>query len=177
MGTALFSPSLLSANLAALDLVKARGGTVSFDPNLRPELLASPGLVAAKAHSGAVRCGPAQRGRTGPADRRAGRGGCRGRAFILRPQGDRAQARFQPGFPVPEVDPTGAGDCFGAAFISLWLRGTDPALALRLAAAAGALAVTRRGPMEGAGTLADLTARAAGAENFSPKNFVSPPDR
>lgn len=55
-----------------------------------------------------------------------------------------------------EVDPTGAGDTFGAAFVTFWLRDTPPAEALRLANAAGALAVTRKGPMEGTSTLSEL---------------------
>ena len=63
-----------------------------------------------------------------------------------------------PGFAVDEVDPTGAGDCFGAAFVSFWLRGAAPAEALRIANACGALAVTRKGPMEGIFPLAEVEA-------------------
>ena len=63
-----------------------------------------------------------------------------------------------PAFAVEEVDPTGAGDCFGGTFTALWLRGTDPEEALTQAAAAGALAVTKRGPMEGASTADQLRA-------------------
>ena len=44
----------------------------------------------------------------------------------------------QPGFAVEEIDPTGAGDCFGATFVSCWLRGMPPAKCLAYAAAAGA---------------------------------------
>jgi sugar/nucleoside kinase (ribokinase family) len=58
--------------------------------------------------------------------------------------------------PVHEIDPTGAGDCFGGTFTALWLQGVDPEKALRLAAASGALAVTMRGPMEGTATLDEL---------------------
>ena len=57
-----------------------------------------------------------------------------------------------------EIDPTGAGDCFGATFVTCWLRGMPPADALRYAAASGALAVSRQGPMEGAATFAELDA-------------------
>ena len=57
-----------------------------------------------------------------------------------------------------EIDPTGAGDAFGGAFLSLWLADTEPGLALRLANAAGARAVTRLGPMEGTSTRAELMA-------------------
>ena len=53
---------------------------------------------------------------------------------------------------VEEIDPTGAGDCFGGAFVALWLNGAAPEIALRYANAAGAHSVTRLGPMEGAAT-------------------------
>ena len=88
----------------------------------------------------------------------------RGPKAVLHKQGvkgvryhDRAGTLFQPAFPVSEVDPTGAGDCFAAAFACFWLQGLPSARCLTLAAAAGALAVTRRGPMEGAATLNVLT--------------------
>jgi sugar/nucleoside kinase (ribokinase family) len=55
-----------------------------------------------------------------------------------------------PGFSVTEVDPTGAGDCFSAAFIA-GLESDWPLEQVgRFANAAGALAVTQLGPMEGA---------------------------
>ncbi len=50
---------------------------------------------------------------------------------------------------VEEVDPTGAGDCFGGTFISLLAQGACLFEAGQRANAAGAIAVTRRGPMEG----------------------------
>jgi sugar/nucleoside kinase (ribokinase family) len=71
---------------------------------------------------------------------------------------DAASHHWQPGFAVEEVDPTGAGDCFGATFVSCWLRNIPPARCLEYAAASGALAVTRQGPMEGAASQADLDA-------------------
>src|SRR5580700_10865969 len=36
MGTALFSPSIVDVVLRAAEAIKERGGTISFDPNLRP---------------------------------------------------------------------------------------------------------------------------------------------
>jgi sugar/nucleoside kinase (ribokinase family) len=48
-----------------------------------------------------------------------------------------------------EPDPTGAGDCFGGTFLSALVLGNGAADALKMANAAGALVVTRRGPMEG----------------------------
>jgi len=54
-----------------------------------------------------------------------------------------------PGYSVTEIDPTGAGDCFGGTFIGLISQGVSLKSAGQQANAAGALAVTRRGPMEG----------------------------
>lgn len=61
-----------------------------------------------------------------------------------------------PGFAVQEVDPTGAGDTFCAAFSVAILEGMPLRDAGRFANAAGALAVTRLGPMEGAPTRAEV---------------------
>lgn len=62
------------------------------------------------------------------------------------------------GHTVTEVDPTGAGDCFGGTFISLLAQGASLQTAGEQANAAGALAVTRRGPMEGNSSPADIAA-------------------
>lgn len=53
------------------------------------------------------------------------------------------------GHKVQEVDPTGAGDCFCGTFVSLLAQGENLFDAGMQANAAGAIAVTRRGPMEG----------------------------
>ena len=52
-----------------------------------------------------------------------------------------------PGFKVEEIDPTGAGDSFGGAFIVGYLLGWELKLVGRLANAVGALKVTNFGPM------------------------------
>ncbi|MCX8170378.1 MAG: sugar kinase [Candidatus Bathyarchaeota archaeon] len=57
-----------------------------------------------------------------------------------------------PAFEVKEVDPTGAGDIYDAAFIVGLLRGWDIEKAGYYANVAGALAVTKFGPMEGCPT-------------------------
>ncbi len=67
-----------------------------------------------------------------------------------------------PAHQVEEVDPTGAGDTFAATYVAAWLRGLPAAEALRLSNAAGALAVGRKGPMEGTSTEAEITAFLAG---------------
>ncbi|MBA3874414.1 MAG: sugar kinase [Anaerolineae bacterium] len=60
------------------------------------------------------------------------------------------------GYVVEEVDPTGAGDCFDAGFLARWLAGDSPAEAAQFANACGALAVTAKGPMAGARKLAEV---------------------
>ena len=178
MGSSLFSPAVVAATEEAVSAIRAKGGTVSFDPNIRRELLALPGMRVALSAL-LQRCdlflpsGPelqlfaAEQDDAGAVAEILGRGvkavvvkrGAAGAEYH-----DAAGSHRQAAFPVEEVDPTGAGDCFGAAFVVFWLRGHAPAEALRYAAAAGARAVTRRGPMEGASTLAELDAFLAAAE-------------
>ncbi len=54
-----------------------------------------------------------------------------------------------PGHSVQELDPTGAGDCFCGTFLAMAALGHSIEQCGRYANAAGAMAVTRRGPMEG----------------------------
>lgn len=172
MGTALFSPAIVDVVLEAAEAVKARGGTISFDPNLRPEMLGLPGLREA-CETLFRRCDlflpsgaelmlftQARESRAAVAEILA-----RGVRAVVQKQGaagatyhDASTTLHQPGFPVEEIDPTGAGDCFGATFVSCWLRGMPPGQALAYAAASGACAVTRQGPMEGAASQAELDA-------------------
>jgi sugar/nucleoside kinase (ribokinase family) len=63
-----------------------------------------------------------------------------------------------PAVAVEEVDPTGAGDCFAATYLTCRQRGLPIEESLRYACAAGARAVTKKGPMEGTGGFADLDA-------------------
>ena len=58
------------------------------------------------------------------------------------------------GHVVDEVDPTGAGDCFCGTFLSMIAQGQTLEQSGRYANAAGAIAVTKRGPMEGNSDLA-----------------------
>jgi sugar/nucleoside kinase (ribokinase family) len=172
MGTALFSPSLDEVVLRAAEAIKVRGGTISFDPNLRPEMLSLPGLREA-CETLFRRCDlflPSGVELYLFANAKEERGAVaeilgHGVRAIVHKRGaeganyfDAATRLVQPGFEVDELDPTGAGDCFGATFVSCWLRNMAPARCLAYAAASGALAVTRQGPMEGAASQADLDA-------------------
>ena len=58
---------------------------------------------------------------------------------------DACQQLYQPAIPVEAVDTTAAGDTFTGYFLQAVLAGEEPADALRLAAHAAALAVTRPG--------------------------------
>ncbi len=171
MGASLSAPAMRAMILGAARAVKGRGGTVSLDPNLRKELLGAPGLRTALdaalgladvflpsgeelflfdpgADEATAIARVLSRGPRAVVVKR----GAEGASYH-----DGTQVLVQPGFPVTEVDPTGAGDAFGAAFTCGWLAG-DPAAALRLACAAGALAVTARGPMEGCASAAEIAA-------------------
>jgi tagatose kinase len=172
MGTALSSPNIAEVVFAAAEAIKARGGTISFDPNLRPEILNLPGLREA-CETLFRRCDlflpsgvelylftKAKEEKAAVAEILGG-----GVRAIVHKRGADGASYFnsarqltQAGFRVEEVDPTGAGDCFGATFVSCWLRDMPPAQCLAYAAASGALAVTRRGPMEGAANPAELDA-------------------
>jgi sugar/nucleoside kinase (ribokinase family) len=169
MGTSLGTAAAIEVALAGVEAVKARGGTVSFDPNLRPELLGAPGLREAL-DAILARCDiflPSGAELFLFTDAREEGAAVaellgRGIAEVVVKKGAGGAVRHGPegvtvqgGFAVEEVDPTGAGDCFGAAYVCLRLRGASPAEALRLACACGALAVTRKGPMEGTPTLAE----------------------
>ena len=172
MGSSLYAPSVVEAVLKATRTIKENGGTVSFDPNLRAEILNSPGMrealttVLAETDlflpSGEELFLFSPAGSEQKAIANLLKGGIK--AVVLKRGAagasyfDRDRAISLPGFKVTEVDPTGAGDCFGAAFVTFWLAGADPETALRYANAAGARAVTRSGPMEGASTRAELDA-------------------
>jgi sugar/nucleoside kinase (ribokinase family) len=155
----------------ALTFTLAAGGRLSLDPNLRPELMSlakaretlAPYLAAAdlllptaeeaRALTGASDDDEAAAILLGERERvvvfKRGAGGCT--LFT-------AATRLDvPGFAVDEVDPTGAGDCFNAAFIRCIIAGWELERAARFANAAGALAVTRLGPMEGAPTIKQTT--------------------
>jgi sugar/nucleoside kinase (ribokinase family) len=172
MGTALSSPALAEMVGSALQRVRARGGTVSFDPNLRKEMLAAPGmragLDAVLAQTDLFLPSGDELflvSETADEARAVGELLGRGIRTVVVKKGAEgavchdADGRCPvPAFRVEEVDPTGAGDTFSATFVTFWLRGRPAAEALTFANAAGALAVQRRGPMEGTSTLAEIEA-------------------
>lgn len=178
MGTALSAPGLAARAMEAVEVVKQNGGTLSFDPNLRPEILNTPGLREAldrvlaqtdlfmPSGDEIFLFTEAQTEAEAVAELLE-----RGVRDIVIKRGADGASHFDAGgrtdvaaIAVEELDPTGAGDCFGGAFVSFWLDGADPATALTHANAAGARAVTRLGPMEGTSTRAELAALLATTE-------------
>lgn len=174
MGSSLSSPDFVAANIDAAVAIRARGGTVSFDPNLRKEILSTPGMADAMARILSLTdlflpSGDEIRLLTEAQDIPGAAAELlrRGVRTIVHKRGRAGASHIDPdgtlsvsAVPVAEVDPTGAGDCFGATFTVLWLRGERPDTALAAAAAAGAIAVTRRGPMEGVSDHAEIHALA-----------------
>src|SRR6218665_770864 len=186
MGSSLFSFRIIDAMKKAIEIVKGQGGMVSFDPNIRKEMLRIcemrealgyileftdillPSghevslLTDAADEAGAIDELFAEGGqgvvvKRGPQGRRhfargapvggAGRvvkGGRQGWSYFAR--GGRLEVAA---LAVEELDPTGAGDCFGATFVTCRRLGKGPEEALRYANASGALAVRVKGPMEG----------------------------
>lgn len=176
-GSALSDEAVAGRILALCRTLHARGIRISFDPNIRKELLGSPGYFATvnaligissyflpseddaaalfpgetlegfapKLFAGGTQCVVLKRGADG--------------AAAMHRDGDSCSVAAHK---VDVADPTGAGDCFCGTFVTLAASGAPFREALELANAAGALAVTRLGPMEGNSTLADIRAWLAG---------------
>ncbi|KTF17299.1 sugar kinase [Pseudoalteromonas carrageenovora] len=171
MGSSLGNAGSIAAVKRALELVKQSGAKVSFDPNIRPEIMASPVIQEAiqlileacdillpseidlqyfcgdVAQSEAVNTLLSKYSMEMVVVKNADEG-C---VYY-----DRARSIHMPSFKVTEVDPTGAGDCFGGTLIACLAQGVEIDRALKLANAAGAMAVTKRGPMEGNSTVSEL---------------------
>ena len=148
----------------AVELFAAKGARITFDPNIRFELLQSR-TVQQIAGPVLNRCSilfPGEKelamlsGRERPEEgarvmfdryplrcivlKRGGRG-----CSVITPEG----TVEVPAFPIVEVDPTGAGDCFDAGFLCGQLEGRSLADSARMASAAGAINAQAFGPMEG----------------------------
>lgn len=172
MGSSLFSFRIIDTIKKAIETVKAKGGTVSFDPNIRKEMLSIPEMRAALEFMLEycdlfLPSGPEISLLTQADDEEKAIGeildmgvssiiikrGSHGSTYV-----DRQRVVHSPSFEVGEIDPTGAGDCFGATYVTCWLRGMSVEDSLRYANAAGARTVTVKGPMEGSSSFAELDA-------------------
>ncbi|SDY11753.1 2-keto-3-deoxygluconate kinase [Modestobacter sp. DSM 44400] len=155
----------------AVDVARAAGATISFDPNLRPSLWASPEEMVRVVNDMAARADWVLPG-AGEGYLLTGRNHPPGIAGFYLDQGasrvivkcgaagasayTTAERWNQPIFPVAAVDTVGAGDGFAAGLISAHLDGLDLTGQLRRAAAVGALATTSPGDKDGLPTREQL---------------------
>jgi fructokinase len=155
----------------AAQAIKARGGTISLDPNLRKEIhyddetrerfariMSAADMILPSGdeleHAAGIRdesAAIAHLFEIGVREIVLKRGAKGATSFCL--DGTIVDA---PAFIVEERDPTGAGDCFGAAYVTCRRLGMAVDQSLTYACAAGARNVTVLGPMEGAGTRPQL---------------------
>ena len=173
MGCSLaISRSMRETCIAMAQAVKKAGGSVSLDPNLRPELLSAEECRSILLP--VVRLSDIVLPSGGEAsllvhepdtDKACIRLLEMGVKVVVLKLGDRGCRVFSsectidvPGFKVKAVDPTGAGDCFDAGFVSGYLDNLPLYEAARLANAMGALAASRMGPMEGTFSLKEVMA-------------------
>jgi tagatose kinase len=172
MGSSLFSPGIREGAEKAIEIVKRQGGSVSFDPNVRKEILRTSemreALSSVLKHTDIfLPSGPELTLLVKSSTEEAaieellalgiqeivvkrGRQGCE--------YYDVTHRLVMPALAVDEIDPTGAGDCFDATYVTCRKRHMPVEQSLRYACASGALAVTRKGPMEGMGGFAELDA-------------------
>jgi len=169
---AAISATTLPAARKTMDLMRAAGRSVSFDPNLRPTLWVTPELMRASINDLATRAdwvlpgleeGRFLTGEDSPEGiarfyRQRGAGlvivklGSEG-AYFQNEAGD----GYVPGFPVAEVvDTVGAGDGFAVGVISALLDGRSVSEAVKRGAWIGARAVQVLGDSEGLPTRAEL---------------------
>ncbi len=150
--------------LKTMHLAISQGAKVSFDPNIRKELLTDksvfeiinevvkntnvflPGAGELLSITGKETIGEAVKaGFENPnLEILALKNGSKGCTIYTRNEVDQVGV-----YPVEQVDATGAGDCFDGAFISGLLEGKTIKQAAQMAAAAGALNAAAFGPMEG----------------------------
>jgi sugar/nucleoside kinase (ribokinase family) len=171
-GSALADADMAAKVLRACKTLHKKGVKISFDPNVRKELVGNPAYFASvremidicsvflPSDDDAVALFPGRDLAGYAADFFA-----RGADYVVLKKGDKGcegvsrqgERISLPAHRVEVQDPTGAGDCFCATFVTLIAAGKHGfRKTLELANAAGALAVTKVGPMEGNSSLATL---------------------
>ena len=164
------SPTMGEAIMHAVRRARESGVQISFDPNIRPELLkgqimayyreildACDVLLTGRSELKLLLGGEPEEGVRRLLTQKdrivAVKDGSRGTALYTRREAFRMGT-----YPAQEVDPTGAGDCFDATFLAGLCADLPLEECVRRANAAGAKAVERRGPMEGNTTREELEA-------------------
>lgn len=165
MGCSLMSDADFAAEiLKTMRMMKAKGTKISFDPNIRKELLGDEGIkdvieevlentyvfmpgvgelleVTGKntIEEAVDRCFAYSN-----MEIVVVKDGARGSRIYTRDKMETIGV-----YPVEQKDATGAGDCYDGAFLTGLVRGLSPVQAARMGAAAGALNAAAFGPMEG----------------------------
>ncbi len=164
MGSSLsVSDSSREACYKAAREAKKRGITVTFDPNLRPELLdikiirkiCAPVIALCDIIMPSEKEIQALTGKENLIE--AGNDLLkRGVEMVVIKRGEKGslvitenEVIYEPAYNVNEVDPTGAGDVFDGGFIVGLIKGWSIRQSLEFANAVGAIKVTNFGPMEG----------------------------
>lgn len=172
MGTALYNEEMVQSVRKAVAICKKRGIQITFDPNIRKELLTNPRTKEAlfevfeacniflPSHQELALFAPGEEAAAVQSIL------AQGKKYVVIKKGSQGCSAYSreenfdlAPMSVEEIDPTGAGDCFGGTFVSCLNQGMDFKTAVTLANLAGAMAVTQKGPMAGNTTLADLQAR------------------
>ena len=185
MGTLLGNPVIWPMIERAAKVIKARGGTVPLGPNMRKELqadaetdariskmMAMTDLLITSDDELYIAAGISPNKDEEEAVERLFSIGISEIVIKRDSQGSTTYRPLKtithvPAFAVEEIDPTGAGDCFGGAYVASRRLGMNVDQAQIYANAAGARNVTVNGPMEGAGTRAELDAFIAATEHRS----------
>lgn len=173
-GSVLASAAMREKVLHVCKAMNSRGAAISYDPNIRKELISDPGYFTTvnelmaictyflPSEEDADMLFPGE-----SLERFASKLFGKGTEYVVLKKGDRGSSGIHrggetynlPAHKVEVIDPTGAGDCFCATLITLISSGQIPfEKALQYANAAGALAVTKIGPMEGNSTLKQIEA-------------------
>lgn len=169
MGSALFNNAIQKAVIKAIEIAKRKKMLISFDPNIRKELMKDPKIkeILSFVYEACDIFLPSEGELSLFDDSKSqeeiikkilqtkkylvlknGSSGCTGYSS--------SEKIICSGIQVKEVDPTGAGDTFSGTFISCLNKGYTFRQAVEYANIAGANAVTQKGPMEGNCSLEEL---------------------
>jgi 2-dehydro-3-deoxygluconokinase len=181
---AALTPATLAATQTAMATVRAQGGSISFDPNLRPALWASEAHMRSTINALAAQAdwvlpgldeGRLLTGCNTPEDiaqfyitqmKASQHASPRGQGVVVKLGADGAYFAtaasiqgYVPAFPVAKViDTVGAGDAFAVGIISALLEDLTITQAVQRATWMGARAVQVRGDSDGLPTRAELNA-------------------
>jgi len=171
MGSSLsINENVQKACYKAVEIAQDSGVTVTFDPNLRPELLdvetirkiCKPVLSVSQIMFPSRDEAAVLTGIKDPIEAAHKLQAMGPQTVVIKMGAVGALAVmkkdiiFEPAFQVKGVDPTGAGDVYDAAFLYGTLRNLPLEKTLEFAGAAGAIKVTRFGPMGGPSSIREV---------------------